>query len=118
MIDNLLGLKETSRDDITAILDDAVKLKNDVLEQDIKKSNILSGKSIITLFFENSTRTRVSFELASKYLGATAANISAGGSSISYGNRSAVDFCENFTPFSIVACCRFEFGRLKYDFRK
>ena len=85
MIDNLLGLKETSRDDITAILDDAVKLKNDVLEQDIKKLNILSGKSIITLFFENSTRTRVSFELASKYLGATAANISAGGSSIAKG---------------------------------
>ena len=85
MIDNLLGLKETSRDDITAILDDAVKLKNDVLEQDIKKSNILSGKSIITLFFENSTRTRVSFEVASKYLGATAANISAGGSSIAKG---------------------------------
>ena len=85
MIDNLLGLKETSRGDITAILDDAVKLKNDVLEQDIKKSNILSGKSIITLFFENSTRTRVSFELASKYLGATAANISAGGSSIAKG---------------------------------
>ena len=85
MIDYLLGLKETSRDDITAILDDAVKLKNDVLEQDIKKSNILSGKSIITLFFENSTRTRVSFELASKYLGATAANISAGGSSIAKG---------------------------------
>ena len=85
MIDNLLGLKETSRDDITAILDDAVKLKNDVLEQDIKKSNILSGKSIITLFFENSTRTRGSFELASKYLGATAANISAGGSSIAKG---------------------------------
>lgn len=85
MIDNLLGLKETSRDDITAILDDAVKLKNDVLEQDIKKSNILSGKSIITLFFENSTRTRASFELASKYLGATAANISAGGSSIAKG---------------------------------
>lgn len=85
MIDNLLGLKETSREDITAILDDAVKLKKDVLEQDIKKSNILSGKSIITLFFENSTRTRVSFELASKYLGATAANISAGGSSIAKG---------------------------------
>ena len=62
-----------------------MKLKNDVLKQDIKKSNILSGKSIITLFFENSTRTRVSFELASKYLGATAANISAGGSSIAKG---------------------------------
>ncbi len=51
MIDNLLGLKETSRDDITAILDDAVKLKNDVLKQDIKKSNILSGKSIINSVF-------------------------------------------------------------------
>ena len=85
MLDNVLGLKETKRLDIPAILDDAVKLKNDVLKQDIKKSNILSGKSIITLFFENSTRTRVSFELASKYLGATAANISAGGSSIAKG---------------------------------
>lgn len=49
------------------------------------KVKYLSGKSIITLFFENSTRTRVSFELASKYLGATAANISAGGSSIAKG---------------------------------
>lgn len=85
MIENLLGLKETSAEDINAIIEDAFKLKNAVLNQEIKKSPILSGKSIITLFFENSTRTRVSFELASKYLGAAAANVSASGSSVSKG---------------------------------
>lgn len=85
MIDNLLGLKETSAEDINAILDDAFMMKEMILEQDIKKSPILSGKGIITLFFENSTRTRVSFELASKYLGAAAANISASGSSVAKG---------------------------------
>lgn len=85
MIENLLGLKETSAEDINAIIEDAFKLKNAVLNQEIKKSSILSGKSIITLFFENSTRTRVSFELASKYLGAAAANVSASGSSVSKG---------------------------------
>ncbi len=85
MIENLLGLKETSAEDINAILDDAFKLKQEVLLQDIKKSAILNGKSIITLFFENSTRTRVSFELASKYLGAVAANISASSSSVAKG---------------------------------
>lgn len=85
MIENLLGLKETSAEDINAIIEDAFKLKNAVLNQEIKKSPILSGKSIITLFFENSTRTRVSFELASKYLGAAAANVSASGSSVAKG---------------------------------
>lgn len=82
MIENLLGLKETSAADINAILEDAVKMKSDILLKDIKKDNILNGKSIITLFFENSTRTRVSFEVASKYLGAVAANIASSGSSI------------------------------------
>lgn len=85
MIENLLGLKETSADDINAILDDAFKLKEDVLQSAVKKSALLSGKSIITLFYENSTRTRVSFELASKYLGAVAANVSASGSSVAKG---------------------------------
>lgn len=85
MIDNLLGLKETSAEDINAILEDAFKMKEAILMQDVKKSSILNGKSILTLFFENSTRTRVSFELASKYLGAVAANISASGSSIAKG---------------------------------
>ncbi len=85
MIKNLLGLKELSAEDITAILDDADKLKRDVLLSGSKKSNLLSGKGIITLFYENSTRTRVSFEMASKYLGATAANMSSSGSSVAKG---------------------------------
>lgn len=85
MIENLLGLKETSAEDIYAILEDAEKMKNEILLKDIKKDNLLNGKSIITLFFENSTRTRVSFEVASKYLGAVAANIASSGSSITKG---------------------------------
>ena len=81
---HLLGIKELTTDEIIAILDRAEKMKHEVLEAG-KKDNLLSGKSIITLFYENSTRTRLSFELASKYLGATAANITASGSSVEKG---------------------------------
>ena len=82
---HLLGLKTASRDEIQALIDDAFYLKEKVLRADVKSLPLLKGKSVITLFFENSTRTRVSFELASKYLGATAANISASGSSVAKG---------------------------------
>ncbi len=81
---HLLGIKELSAGDIIAILDRAETMKHTVLEAG-KKDSCLSGKSIITLFYENSTRTRLSFELASKYLGATAANITASGSSVAKG---------------------------------
>lgn len=81
---NLLGLKETDSTEIREILNEALRLKEDVLLGS-KKDSALSGKSIITLFYENSTRTRLSFELASKYLGATAANITASGSSVAKG---------------------------------
>lgn len=82
---HLLGLKTASRDEIQGLIDDAFYLKEKVLRADVKSLPLLKGKSVITLFFENSTRTRVSFELASKYLGATAANISASGSSVAKG---------------------------------
>ena len=81
---HLLGIKELSKEEIVAILNTADEMKHNVLEAG-KKDNCLSGKSIITLFYENSTRTRLSFELASKYLGATAANITASGSSVAKG---------------------------------
>ncbi len=85
---HLLGIKQLSAEDIIKILDRAEIMKKDVLEGG-KKSSLLSGKSIITLFYENSTRTRLSFELASKYLGATAANITASGSSVAKGETLA-----------------------------
>ncbi len=85
---HLLGMKELSAQDIIRILDRADVMKKEVLEGS-KKDNCLSGKSVVTLFYENSTRTRLSFELASKYLGATAANITASGSSVEKGETLA-----------------------------
>ncbi len=81
---HLLDVKDLSATEIQEILTEGFRMKHEVLQKG-KKDNCLSGKSIITLFFENSTRTRLSFELASKYLGATAANIAASGSSVAKG---------------------------------
>lgn len=81
---DLLGLKDLSAQEITEILDQAEFMKKIVLS-DNKKSQHLMGKSITTLFYENSTRTRLSFELAAKYMSASAANISASASSVAKG---------------------------------
>ncbi len=81
---DLLGLRDVSAQEITLILDTAAQMKH-LLSSSNKKSNHLTGKSIVTLFYENSTRTRMSFELASKYMSAVAANISASGSSVAKG---------------------------------
>lgn len=76
-----LGLSDFSPEEIRLILDTAKDMKK-FLRGDVKKSDLLRGKSIITLFYEPSTRTRTSFELAGKYLGADVVNITAGTSSI------------------------------------
>ncbi|MGM9551799.1 MAG: aspartate carbamoyltransferase catalytic subunit [Clostridia bacterium] len=81
---DLLGIRELSKEDIIAILDKADEMKK-IVKSDNKKISALQGKSVITLFYENSTRTRTSFELASKYMGASSANIAASGSSIQKG---------------------------------
>ena len=81
---DLLGLKDLSADEIKYILDNAKTMKY-ILLQNNKKTPHLQGKSVITLFYENSTRTRLSFELASKYMGASAANVSASSSSVRKG---------------------------------
>lgn len=70
-----------SADEIRYILDTAKDMK-EKLRQDVKKFDILRGKSIVTLFYEPSTRTRTSFELAGKYLGADVVNITSSSSSI------------------------------------
>ncbi len=81
---DLLGLKELTADEIRYILHSAETMKY-ILMQNAKKTPHLQGKSIVTLFYENSTRTRMSFELASKYMSASAANITASGSSVQKG---------------------------------
>ena len=81
---DLLGLKELTKDEINLILDTAVDMKK-IIKSDCKKTSDLQCKTILTLFYENSTRTRMSFELASKYMGANAANIAASSSSVSKG---------------------------------
>ncbi|HVG40659.1 MAG TPA: aspartate carbamoyltransferase catalytic subunit [Chitinophagaceae bacterium] len=81
---HLLGIKDLTTDDISAILQTAKQFK-EVLQRPIKKVPSLRDITIINLFFENSTRTRISFELAEKRLSADTVSFSASGSSVSKG---------------------------------
>jgi aspartate carbamoyltransferase catalytic subunit len=81
---HLLGIRELSSGDIQLILDTAKQFK-DVLQRPIKKVPSLRDITIVNLFYENSTRTRISFELAEKRLSADTVNFSSSGSSVSKG---------------------------------
>ncbi len=81
---DLLGLIDVSKEEITEILDLAESYKAKIKRGE-KTSSALSGKTVTVLFYENSTRTRTSFEQAAKYLGATTINIVAGNSSVAKG---------------------------------
>lgn len=81
---HLLGLEGVSREDIDLILDTAVSFR-EVLERPIKKVPPLQGKTIVNLFFESSTRTRISFELAERRLSADVVTFATAGSSVSKG---------------------------------
>ena len=81
---HLLGIKNLSPADISLILDTAKQFK-EVLQRPIKKVPSLRDVTIVNLFYENSTRTRISFELAEKRLSADIINFSASGSSVSKG---------------------------------
>lgn len=89
---DLLGLKDLSAEEIKHILDTAATMKEIVLSPN-KKTPHLQGKTVVNLFYENSTRTRLSFELAAKYMSANAANISSSGSSVAKG-ETLVDTAE------------------------
>ena len=82
---HLLSAYDLSRDQATAILDDADRFRQSLLGREVKKLPTLRGRTIITMFYENSTRTRVSFELAGKLMSADVINVSASGSSVSKG---------------------------------
>jgi len=81
---HLLSTKDLSRDEAVAILDVAEDMA-DVAGREIKKLPALRGKTVVNLFFEDSTRTRISFEAAAKRLSADVINFSAKGSSVSKG---------------------------------
>lgn len=81
---HLLGIKDLQKEDISTILQTAEQFK-EVLQRPVKKVPSLRDITIVNLFYENSTRTRISFELAEKRLSADTVNFSASGSSVSKG---------------------------------
>src|SRR5258708_4485148 len=85
MTRHLLAAGDLSRDDATAILDDADRFAQALVGRDIKKLPTLRGRTIVTMFYENSTRTRVPFEVAGKWMSADVINVSATGSSVGKG---------------------------------
>lgn len=78
---DVLGLEKMSHEQISLIIEEAKKMKL-IIEQPIKKTNQLRGKVVVNLFYEPSTRTRSSFELAGKYLGADVINVTTSTSSV------------------------------------
>ncbi|MQL52953.1 aspartate carbamoyltransferase catalytic subunit [Desulfofundulus thermobenzoicus] len=78
---DLLGLEDLSPEEIKLILDTAVPMK-EIIGRPIKKVPTLRGRTVVTLFYEPSTRTRTSFELAAKYLSADSVNIATSTSSV------------------------------------
>ena len=81
---NLLSAADLDRDEALAILDTAQRM-HDVQTREVKKLPPLRGRTVVNLFFEDSTRTRSSFEIAGKWLSADVINVSAKGSSVSKG---------------------------------
>ncbi|MGV0748623.1 aspartate carbamoyltransferase catalytic subunit [Mycolicibacter heraklionensis] len=82
---HLLAAGDLSRDEATAILDDADRFAQALVGREVKKLPTLRGRTVITMFYENSTRTRVSFEVAGKWMSADVINVSASGSSVNKG---------------------------------
>jgi len=96
---DLIGLAGLSREQITAILDVAEPLK-EISERAIKKVPTLRGMTVVNLFFEASTRTRISFEFAEKRMSADTVNVAASASSVSKG-ETLVDTARNLEAMRI-----------------
>jgi aspartate carbamoyltransferase catalytic subunit len=82
---HLLAAGDLSRAEATAILDDADRFAQALVGREVRKLPTLRGRTVITMFYENSTRTRVSFEVAGKWMSADVINVSAAGSSVGKG---------------------------------
>jgi aspartate carbamoyltransferase catalytic subunit len=96
---DLLGLEQLTAGQINLVLDTAVPLK-EISERTIKKVPTLRGATIVNLFFEASTRTRISFEFAEKRMSADTVNVSSVGSSVSKG-ETLVDTARNLEAMRI-----------------
>jgi len=96
---DLVGLENLSGAQLLTILDTAEPFK-EISERRIKKVPVLRGKTIVNLFFESSTRTRISFEFAEKRLSADTVNISSTGSSVTKG-ETLVDTARNLEAMRI-----------------
>lgn len=81
---HILGLRDIARGDICKILKTAKAMK-EIISRPIKKVPALRGKTVVTLFYENSTRTKLSFDLAAKYLSADTVSLSVSTSSVKKG---------------------------------
>lgn len=82
---HLLSAADLDRDSALSILDEAERLKETLLGREVRKLPTLRGKTVLTVFYENSTRTRVSFETAGKWMSADVINVSASASSVQKG---------------------------------
>ena len=98
-VNHLLGIKDLTRDDLELIFHTAEEFK-DVINRPIKKVPSLRDITVANLFFENSTRTRLSFELAEKRLSADVVNFSAGSSSVKKG-ETLVDTVNNILSMKV-----------------
>lgn len=119
-VPHLLGIRPLTADDIQLILSTARQFK-EVLQRPIKKVPSLREITVANLFFENSTRTRISFELAEKRLSADVINFSASGSSLAKG-ETLLDTANNILAMKVdlivmrhphVGACHFLASRLK-----
>src|SRR5258706_8822170 len=95
---DLLTIRELEAAEITTLIDTAASLQ-EIAGREIKKVPALRGKTIVNLFYENSTRTRTSFEIAGKWLSADVINFSASGSSAAKG-ESFIDTARNIAAMS------------------
>ena len=95
---DLLGMQELDAAEITDVLDTAASMK-EIAAREIKKVPTLRGKTVVNLFYESSTRTRTSFEIAGKWLSADVINFSASGSSADKG-ESLLDTARNIEAMS------------------
>ena len=82
---HLLSVTDLDAASATALLDTADRLKQALLGREVRKLPTLRGRTVVTMFYENSTRTRVSFEVAGKWMSADTINVAASGSSVGKG---------------------------------